>query len=700
MRAHAPSLIWQRNFALRSLSPSSIAALEDAASNQSLRRAQRAVRLLASHGEHRRAYDALLKMAVRFPHSSAVLLQLAATGRRLGRDTTPEQVTALVDSDWVDASPSRILAAIFHIAQRSDLERLETRLASPGSTIDPSAERDARALLKVAILRTQGADARAIASAALGSRSSSLVVVGWAQAARRWDVIRALRDSIVETHDKRQVLPPGGRRLLREVAIALNTSGDISAARNAAMIALQVGRDLKTRQLFERCERDLAILNRPLGADRATPSGGWAKHPGGSIAYLLHNSLPVTTGGYAVRSHGLLTALRSCDWNMVGVTRAGYPLGTPDEDRLGRSALATSNVVDGVEYLRTRAARGRPGREGLVSELAQQIASLDRRRHWQLVHGASNSPLGAAAAKAASILGVPSIYEVRGFWEVTRASLDPGFGDTERYQLMARWETDACLAVDHVFAITNAARALLIERGVDSRKITVIPNGVDLARFKPIAPAVGLKAHLGLEGKVVIGYVGSVRRYEGLDLLLRALRHLVDQGLPVAFLLVGDGDGLDDVHQLVRELRLSDEVVLTGRVAHDDVDNYYSVIDIAPFPRLPLPVTEIISPLKPFEAMALGKPILVSNVAALAEIVTDGTTGLVVEKGSVASLADGLARLVEDPDLREFLAHNGREWVAENRSWPAIANLVTKTYEDLGLVAPAPIDHRGALRHR
>jgi glycosyltransferase involved in cell wall biosynthesis len=269
-------------------------------------------------------------------------------------------------------------------------------------------------------------------------------------------------------------------------------------------------------------------------------------------------------------------------------------------------------------------------------------------------------------------------------------SREPDYSSTERFQLATRLEADACIQADHAFALTEGLRSLMIERGVSADHISVLPNGVDVARFTPAAANLRLRDRLGLRDKVVIGYVGSVVDYEGLELLVDATRILIDGGLPVGLLIVGDGAAMASVKQRVADAGLSDVVVMPGRVPHAEAEAYYSIIDIAPFPRLPLPVTELVSPLKPFEAMAMGKPVVVSSVAALTEIVTDTQNGRVFDKGDVDSLAKVLAALVASAEERERLGVAGREWVVANRSWDTISTRIVEVYGRLDVPSPTP----------
>jgi len=400
--------------------------------------------------------------------------------------------------------------------------------------------------------------------------------------------------------------------------------------------------------------------------------------------YLLHNSLPYNSAGYATRSHGLLRAL-TANWSMAAVTRLGYPFDAPGHDEL--TEIPAREVIDGVDYLRLTTAPGRWLKNPItdyVRDYSAALESLAREERPFVIHAASNHWNGLTAVETARRLGIPSVYEVRGLWEVTRASRNPEWHDSGMYRYIARMEADAAAKATKVIAITGGLKDELVNRGVDEEKIVLVPNGVDTERFVPVERDIELARELGLEGKTVIGYIGSVLDYEGLDLVIRAAAELDRTRDDFHVLIVGDGAEKETFEALADELGVLGRVVtFTGRVPHADVERYYSLVDIAPFPRLPLPVCELVSPLKPFEAMAMGKAVVASDVRALAEIVEDGKTGLLHRKGDHADLVRTLTTLLEDENLRRGLGEAGRRWVEQERTWSALSGRVSAVYDEI-----------------
>lgn len=476
----------------------------------------------------------------------------------------------------------------------------------------------------------------------------------------------------------------------RRLQQLLFTRGDIVEAERLFRFSLEASGGAINQYEIDRLGRlqgwkNLFFHGFPLPERRHSPE--FERIPHKAVYYLAH-SLPHSGAGYDTRSHGLLRALQTTDYSVLACTQYGFPWDRVDSSNMGTdSSFLLKDVVDGIPYRRLRALAG--GRRQLppdryIRTSADEFEAFVREERPAVVHAASNYEVGLAAITAARRLGLPVIYEVRGLWEVTHASRNPGVEGSERFETQVRLETHAATAADHVITITNALRDELVRRGAPAERITVVPNCVDPDRFIAAPRDSELEQQLGLQGKRVVGYVGSFTHYEGLDDLLYAASFLIDRGLDdLHLLLVGGGASSRRLEGLVSELELTDYVTLTGRVPFDEVHRYYSLIDIAPFPRKPLPVTEMVSPLKPLEAMAMEKAVIVSSVAAMAEMVTDGTTGLVFEKGNIDGLAATLTLLATDPDLCARLGKNAREWVLRNRTWNQAGAAVAQIYREL-----------------
>jgi glycosyltransferase involved in cell wall biosynthesis len=465
---------------------------------------------------------------------------------------------------------------------------------------------------------------------------------------------------------------------LRGAARLLYTNGEVDAAHAALERWEQTSGPLSGRDdELAREVRGRKSLLEQLASERAGTA--LESIPGKSVN-ILHFSLPYTSVGYATRSHGLLAGVRAAGYDVKAYTRPGFPQDFKPE--LEGQSLPELDVVDGIEYRRLFAGgrRGMTESEYLLSSAAayEQVLRAERP---EVVHAASNYVTALPALLAARRLGLPFIYEIRGFWEITRSSRDSEFENSARFAMMRHHENLVAREADRIFTLTSAMKDELVRRGVDADKIDLVHNGVDPERFQPLVRDSELAARLDLPvGVPVIGYVGSFVDYEGLDDLVRAAGILARRRLDFRLLLVGDGATLEAVQRLVEAEQLSDRTRLTGRVRHDEVDKYYSLVDICPFPRKPWEVCEMVSPLKPFEAMAMNKVVIVSSTHALSEIVRDGETGLVFQKGSPEALARGLERLIAEPALRERLQATAREWVLAQRTWQSAGRVVVEGY--------------------
>ena len=475
------------------------------------------------------------------------------------------------------------------------------------------------------------------------------------------------------------------------MATEIRTAADLRAALRQMYDVADIQRAEGLLAAFE------TSLGTPLGADRLLIEKirerarllAWARQPPAPrmsaavprrVVNLLAYSLPYSSVGYATRSHGLARAVRDAGWEILPYTRPGFPFDQLPE--LQGRTLPAEDVIDGIAYGRLfDCARRQSTEMGYLHAAIESYRRLFEARSPALVHAASNHTTALPALIAARRCGVPFVYEMRGFWEVTRSSSDPQFSHTRTYRHIRLFETSVARAADRVITLTEGMRRNLVERGVPEDRVSVVPNGVDSDRFVPRERDAELASRLDLPAdEPVIGYIGSFVEYEGIDDLVEAAGVLAGQGRRFRLLLVGDGLSLSDVRAKIEAAGLQRRAVLTGRVPHEDIARYYSLVDICPYPRKPWEVCEIVSPLKPFEAMAQEKPVVVSRTAALEEIVIDGATGVVFDAGSIPALARALAGLLDDSDLRQRLGGAARRWILANRTWRSAGEACVGVY--------------------
>jgi glycogen(starch) synthase len=383
-----------------------------------------------------------------------------------------------------------------------------------------------------------------------------------------------------------------------------------------------------------------------------------------TVLHVFDHSFPISDG-YAFRSREIIRFLRQRGWRTIHVT-SGKQGPTP----------ASLETVDGIEFYRTPLSRNPllrgPGLSqwATVTTLRTRLEGLMRAERPALVHVHSPCLNALAAIPVTRRLDVPVIYEVRALWE--DGAVDKGAcreGDL-RYRASRMLETHVVRRVDHVVTICEGLRAEMLRRGLPADKITVAPNSVNLDRFnRAPTPDPAEAVRLGLTAGKTLGFIGSFFNFEGLDVLLRAVPAIRARDPSVRVLLVGDGPDAPRLRHLARDLGIGEAVVFLGRVPHAEIERLYGLIDILVYPRVSKRVTELVTPLKPLEAMAQGKLVIASDVGGHREMVFPGQNGLLFKAGDSQSLAHSCLQLIEQPDSWGALRTSGRRYVREARSW-------------------------------
>jgi glycosyltransferase involved in cell wall biosynthesis len=299
-----------------------------------------------------------------------------------------------------------------------------------------------------------------------------------------------------------------------------------------------------------------------------------------------------------------------------------------------------------------------------------------------VIHTHSSYVNPYAAASAARLFNLPLVYEVRTLWGESAVIEDGLRTNSWKYRLVWRLELGAMGRADAVIPIAVGIRDALLQRGVAARKMTIVPNGVDSARFLPQPRDEDRARHNRLDGKFVIGFIGSMRRLEGLSTLVEAYAICRKRTDDIRLAIVGDGPDKDDLEVLAAKLGVRD-VVFTGNVPHREVTSWYSVMDVLVYPRIRATINERVTPLKPLEAMALGKVCVGSDVGGLRELIANDRTGVIFPCGDAQALANVLLQLKEDSGRRERLARTALDFVRNERDWSAIIPHTVRLYEQL-----------------
>jgi len=388
------------------------------------------------------------------------------------------------------------------------------------------------------------------------------------------------------------------------------------------------------------------------------------------ILHVLDHSIPLHSG-YTFRTLSILREQRKLGWHTSHLTSPKQINCSVEEED-----------VDGWHFYRTPPSTGMDApvlREiALMRQLEQRLQQVAEQLRPSIIHAHSPVLNALPALRVGKRLGIPVVYEVRAFWE--DAAVDHGTTSqgSLRYRATRGLETRALKRAHHVFTICEGLRNDIVARGIPADRVTVIPNAVDIDSFEPGGqPDAALKTRLGLDAASVIGFIGSFYAYEGLDLLLDTLPAILQQRPEVRVLLVGGGPQDAALKAQAQRLGVADKVVFTGRVPHDQVQRYYDLVDVLAYPRHSMRLTELVTPLKPLEAMAQGRVLVASDVGGHKELIRHGQTGMLFKAGSADALTRTVLELFASQSKWPTIRAAGRRFVEEERNWTkSIANYI------------------------
>ena len=387
------------------------------------------------------------------------------------------------------------------------------------------------------------------------------------------------------------------------------------------------------------------------------------------ILYVSSMSLPHHTTGYATRTHSIMKALNTSKVKVNCVTRPGYPWDRGDARHL--DAIKDIEVIEEIKYqhLKGQSSFQTPFSNYVKNAAEVLVATMNEQRPKLVIAGSDyiNAMPALFAAKQA---GVPFVYDMRGLWEHTAASKILGWDKTDRFLVSKKAETQIAAEADAVFTISAALRDEMINRGVDGSKIQVLQNSVDMTRFNANRGELNKRRELGIpDTAIVFGFVGSIEPYEGTDDLVRAFKQCLEVDIDAYLLIVGDGSYARQLNDLAASLDMADRIRFPGRVPFADVLPYCKSCDVFVYPRKRLSVTELVPALKPLEAMALGKPVILTQVRAMVELVGGDQNAEICEPDDHLALSKAIIKLAQNPNLRAKLGENGKAFVRENRNW-------------------------------
>jgi glycosyltransferase involved in cell wall biosynthesis len=399
----------------------------------------------------------------------------------------------------------------------------------------------------------------------------------------------------------------------------------------------------------------------------------------GRVLHLLTNSLPHTSSGYAQRSHSILAAQHAAGWEVLAVTRLGYPV------QVGKIFAKPEDVVDGVRYRRILPPQLAATMDARLQQQAEELLDIVLEFKPSVLHTTTHYVNALVVRAVAQAVGVPWVYEVRGqladTWASTRG---PAAKESERYRLFQEREAEVMRDADLVVTLGSAMKANIVAAGIPEAKVLIAPNAVGGDFLKEPLDAGSARRELGLnESGQYIGTVSSLVAYEGLDGLIEAFTLLAPQFPHLKLLIVGDGVSRPALEVQARQSGYGDRIIFTGRVPRDQAVRYHQALDIFVVPRKDLDVTRSVTPLKPVEALASARPVVASSLPALAEIVREGVSGSLVQAGDTPALAAALESLLRASTRGVRMGHAGRVEVLGTRTWAANARALAAAYSEL-----------------
>ncbi|HEX8667961.1 MAG TPA: TIGR04063 family PEP-CTERM/XrtA system glycosyltransferase [Allosphingosinicella sp.] len=398
------------------------------------------------------------------------------------------------------------------------------------------------------------------------------------------------------------------------------------------------------------------------------------------ILHVLDHSLPLHSG-YSFRTRAIVTAQKARGLHVACLTGVRHSKGGADPE-----------TIEGIDFYRT------PAPPAALSPLREwrEVRALERRLEevveaWRPDQLHVHSPVlnALAALPVAKRRGLPLLYEIRAFWEDAAVGNGTGREGSARYRVSKALETWACSRADSVAVICEGLRRDLVARGIKPAKIIVSPNGVDMSLFgNPLAPDLNLARRLGLEGADVVGFIGSFYDYEGLDDLIAAMPLLMGKRPKAHLILVGGGPMEEALKAQAQASPARERIHFVARVPHHEVDRYYGLIDILAYPRKAMRLTELVTPLKPLEAMAQRKLVVASNVGGHRELIEDGVTGTLFPAGDPQALCDALDTLFANRAQWDGRRDVARRFVERNRNWASNISNYMPAYQRLTGKAP------------
>ena len=396
------------------------------------------------------------------------------------------------------------------------------------------------------------------------------------------------------------------------------------------------------------------------------------------ILHILDHSIPLHSG-YTFRTRSILEHQRKLGWETFHLTSPKHSFAAND--------IKQEEQVGEFHFFRTPSSEkwyaNLPvlNQWAIIRDLETRLEQVIEEIKPDILHAHSPAINGLAALACARKFNIPLVYEIRAFWE--DAAVDHGTSKEGglRYRLTRHLETKVLRSASAITTICEGLRADIIGRGIPEDKVTVIPNAVNPDAFscnRLIDES--LLKKLNLTGKTVLGFIGSFYAYEGLPLLLRAIPEILKRAPDIMVLLVGGGPQEKLLKQLISKLGIENKIIFTGRVPHEEVKTYYDLVDIFIYPRLSMRLTELVTPLKPLEAMAQCSLVLASDVGGHKELIEHNVNGVLFKSDDVHALSNEVVKLINNQESWSNIQTAGRRYVETERNWAASVDRYKSVY--------------------
>ena len=398
------------------------------------------------------------------------------------------------------------------------------------------------------------------------------------------------------------------------------------------------------------------------------------------ILHVFDHSIPLHSG-YTFRSFEIIKHQRMLGWETIHLTGSKH-----------FKQFSKLEKIDGLSFYRTfpkyPLLNNIPiiNQYRVVKDLERRLLEVCRLENPDIIHAHSPCLNGMAAIKVGAKLSIPVVYEMRASWEDAAVSHGSTHENSLRYKVSRFLETYTLKHADAIVTICEGLKSDISARGIEKEKITVVPNAVEIVKKDSSSlssKTKKLREKYNLENSFILGFIGSFYYYEGLDVLLRALPEVLNHFPESKVLLIGGGIAENELKAQCDNLQINDNVIFTGRVPHADISDYYELIDLLVYPRLSIRLTEIVTPLKPLEAMAEKRLFIASDIGGHRELIEDQKTGILFEANSHSDLAEHLCKIIASPDEYKYMLENAYEYVCKFRNWDSVVKNYKIVYESI-----------------